>query len=338
MKKILLTGGGSAGHVTPNLSLIESFQKRGDTCVYIGSYKGIERGVIAPIIKYYPIASGKIRRYFSLMNFIDPIFILIGFFQSIFILLKERPAFIFSKGGYVAPPVVFAAKLLGIKIYIHESDSSPGLATKLTAPLADTIFTSDPKSAKYLQSKYSKVQLVKMPIRPSLFSGDKSKVVFTNPSKPTLLVMGGSLGATTLNNFIKHNLNSLSKNYNIIHLTGKKEFSQMPSENQSYLKYDFVQEELPDLYAAADLILARAGATSLHEFEALQKKCLLVPLPKSQSRGEQIQNAKDFSAVNPAEVILDNELNIEKFTSAAQKLASKSYPNKESQKSILSFI
>lgn len=337
MKKIILTGGGSAGHVTPNLSLINSFQKRGDQCIYIGSYKGIERGVVSPHIKYYPVASGKIRRYFSLQNLIDPFFILIGFFQSLVILLKEKPDYVFSKGGYVAPPVVFAAKLLNIKIYIHESDSSPGLATKLTAPLANTVFTSDPSSLKMLQTKYSNVELVKMPIRQKLLNGKASNIKFTKPN-PTLLVMGGSLGATTLNTFIKDNLQTLTKSLNIIHLTGSKEYANMPSSNSAYLKFDFVQDQLPDIYAKADIILARAGATSLHEFQALQKRCILVPLPKSQSRGEQIQNAKDYASKFPAEVILDDQLSLKNFQKSLKVIKSKQYPEISSQKSILDFI
>lgn len=336
MKKILLTGGGSAGHVTPNLSLIESFQDRGDTCVYIGSYKGIEREMITSI-KYHPICSGKLRRYFSLKNFIDPIFIILGFFQSILILLKERPDIVFSKGGFIAPPVLLAAKLLRIPSYIHESDSSPGLATKLTAPLANQIFVSDKKSKDALPKKYKNIQIVDLPIQKSLHKGDKSKVNFKDNSKQTLLVMGGSLGAKSINDFISDNFDTLTNQWNILHLTGTEDFNSMPQNSDSYKKYSFITEGLADLYAKADFILARAGATSLKEFKALQKECILIPLPKSQSRGEQIQNSYDFAKKYPAEVILDENLNIENFNLALSSIKG-SYPPEDKSNSILNFI
>lgn len=337
MKKILLTGGGSAGHVTPNLSLIESFQSRGDQCFYIGSFKGIERNMLSQRIKYYPVCTGKLRRYFSLQNFIDPFFILIGFFQSLKIIHKEKPDLLFSKGGFVSTPVVYAAKFLKVPIYIHESDSSPGLATKLAAKHAKTIFVSDPQAKEALSEKYSNVQLVDLPIQSELLSGDSSKIKFKDDSKKTLLVMGGSLGAKTLNDFISENLSTLSKQWNILHLTGRDHFESMPSESTSYKKYSFLQSGLGDLYAKADLILARAGATSLREYKALKKKCILIPLPKSQSRGEQIQNANDFAKKYPASVILDEDLNLENFQKSLNSLKGE-YPKADSKNSILNFI
>lgn len=337
MKKILLTGGGSAGHVTPNISLIEAFQSRGDECLYIGSYKGIEREMVTPLIKYYPVHSGKLRRYFSLQNFIDPFFIIIGFLQSLRIIKREKPDLIFSKGGFVSPPVVFAAKLLGVPVFIHESDSSPGLATKLTAKYAQTIFVSDAKSEKVLSEKYSNVQLVDLPIQSSLLSGDPSKVKFNDQSKPTLMIMGGSLGAKSINNFLLNNFQDLIKDWNIIHLTGQDHYDQMPAQTGFYKKYSFVKQGLGDLYSKANLILARAGATSLREFKALQKKCILIPLPKSQSRGEQIQNAYDYASKYPAKVILDQELDYSSFQKAVQDIEG-DYPKLDSKNSILNFI
>lgn len=337
MKKILLTGGGSAGHVTPNLSLIGAFQKRGDECIYIGSYKGIEREMVSPIIKYYPIHSGKLRRYFSLRNFIDPFFIIIGFFQSLQILKKEKPDLVFSKGGFISPPVVFAAKVKKVPVFIHESDSSPGLATKLTANYAHTIFVSDNKALDSLSKKYQNVQLVDLPIQASLANGDPKKISFSDNSKRTLLVMGGSLGAKTLNDFLKSNFKELTQNWNIIHLTGHDHFHDMPDVNGCYKKFSFLKNGLGDIYAKADLILARAGATSLREFKSLKKKCILVPLPKTQSRGEQIQNARDYANKYPAQVILDQDLSYTSFQTALQNLKG-DYPDSDLTNSILNFI
>ncbi len=338
MKKILLTGGGSAGHVTPNLSLISHFNDKGYSCVYIGSYSGIERQMTKGKVKYHPIFSGKWRRYFSLKNLIDPFFIVLGFFQSLLIILKEKPNIVFSKGGFIAPPVVIAAWVLRKEIFIHESDYSPGIATKITAPFAKIIFVSDNLAQKNLQQKYNNVELVDLPISQDLLNGDKKNIKFKNTKKPTLLIMGGSLGASSLNAFLKENFTTLKKQWNIIHLTGQKEYPDMPDKSPSYIKHSFVQKELPDIYAKADLILARAGATSLKEFKALKKKCILVPLPQSQSRGEQLQNAQDMSEKYPAEVILDENLNLESFNKAAQNLKSKSFPKVKKTQSILDFI
>lgn len=342
MKKILLTGGGSAGHVTPNISIIEHLLSKGNQCFYIGSYHGIERQMIQDYfqgkVKYIPVCSGKFRRYFSIKNLIDPFFIILGFFQSIFQIAKIQPDIVFSKGGFVAPPVVFASKLLRKTIYIHESDSSPGLATKLTAPIADKIFVPDKLTQEKLSQKYSSVHQVDLPIREFLYHGNPSKIKFKDESKPTLLIMGGSLGAKTFNDFLLQNYNQLTKSWNIIHFTGHTDYSKMPPNGSSYIKHSFVQKELADIYAKTNLILARSGATTIQEIKLLKIPAVLVPLPKSQSRGEQIQNAKDYAKDHPAEIIKDNSLSITAFQTAAKKVKSKSFPEKKATNSILQYF
>ena len=323
MKKILLTGGGSAGHVTPNLSLIEALQERGFQCYYVGRKNSIEQSIVNeafPEVKFFNIRAGKLRRYFSLQNFLDIFNVFIGFLQSLFHIFRLKPDYIFSKGGFVPTPVVIAGYMLKVKVFIHESDSSPGLATKICARFAHQIFVSQESAIDHFK-KSEKVVLVKLPIRSFLYKGDKNSIKFKDKSKQTLLIMGGSLGAKTLNDFLINNFNALTQTFNIIHLTGKDHFENMPNQDSSYLKFDFVQSQLADIYAKSDLVLCRAGATTLAEISELNKPSILVPLPKNQSRGEQITNALEFTRYNQSQIINDSDLNLASFNLAYQNLS-----------------
>lgn len=296
MKKIVLTGGGTAGHVTPNIALLPSLREKGYDISYIGSYEGIEKGLIeAQGITYYGINSGKLRRYFSWENFKDPFKVAQGFFQAKKLLGQIRPNVVFSKGGFVSVPVVLAAKMLHIPVIIHESDLTPGLANKIAIPSATRVCCNFPETLPYLPE--GKAVLTGSPIRQELLHGDpRAAKEFCHFSKdlPILLVMGGSIGSVYINQAIRGCIDELLKNYQIIHLCGKGNIDDSLKGRVGYAQYEYISENLPDLFAAADLVIARAGANSICELLALRKPNILIPLPRNASRGDQILNAASF--------------------------------------------
>lgn len=300
MKKIILTGGGSAGHVTPNLALIPYLKDKGYEIHYIGSENGIEYDMISklPDVSYHSIRSGKLRRYFSWKNFSDPFRVMAGYFDATRIIKSIMPNVVFSKGGFVSVPVVAAAHRLKAPVVCHESDITPGLANKLSTPFADHVCVTFPDVLE--QIKEPKGIYTGAPIRAELFHGDavkaRKRLGFDN--KPVLMVMGGSLGAQAINNALRKALKELLEAFNIIHLCGKGNLDENLANNKSinnkYVQFEFVSEELADYMALSDLVLSRAGSNSIHEFLALNKPMLLIPLPLSASRGDQILNAKSF--------------------------------------------
>ena len=296
MKKIVLTGGGTAGHVTPNIALMPELRKRGYDISYIGSYEGMEKGMIIETgTPYYGIATDKLRRYFDLKNFTDPFRIIKGYFEARSRLKKIHPDVIFSKGGFVAVPVVRAAHALKIPVIIHESDMTPVLANKLCIPVASKVCCNFPETLKYLPS--DKAVLSGSPIRSELFEGNRRRGLdfcgFTD-DKPVILIMGGSLGAVAVNEAIRAVLPELLKNFQIIHLCGKGKTEEKLNDVTGYVQYEFIKEKLRDLLAAADLIISRAGANAICEILALRKPNILIPLSAAASRGDQILNAKSF--------------------------------------------
>ena len=223
-KKIVLTGGGTAGHVTPNIALLPSLKAAGYEIWYIGSYNGIEERLIKEQnIPYYGIDSGKLRRYFDWKNFSDPLRVIHGYAQAKKILSRLKPDVVFSKGGFVSVPVVRAASALHIRTIIHESDMTPGLANRLAIPAADKVCCSFPETLKYLPE--GKAVLSGSPIRQELLTGERGKALellhWENSSKPTLLVIGGSQGSVAINNALRSDLDELLKEFRIIHLCGK---------------------------------------------------------------------------------------------------------------------
>lgn len=309
MKKILFTGGGSAGHVSVNVALIPEFKSHNYNIAYIGSKNGIEKEMIGKIsdVKYYPISSGKLRRYFSWENFIDPFKVLKGVFDSILVLKKEKPDFVFSKGGFVSVPVCVAAKILNIPVVLHESDLSPGLANKINIKFCNHIFTTFEDTIKYLPK--GKASLIGAIVRDDIYSGSKEKgYEFTgfNSEKPVILVMGGSLGSKILNDYIFENIDKLTKKYQIVHLVGKGLINDSIQKN-GYKQYEFLSKELFDVLAITDFTISRAGANALYEFLALNKPAILVPLGTNQSRGDQIENANFFAENGFSKVVSEDE-------------------------------
>ena len=315
MKKIVMTGGGTAGHVTPNIALFDSLQKDGYEIHYIGSYEGIEKGLIEDKkIPYYGISSGKFRRYRSWKNLTDPFRVLHGFFQARRLLGRIRPNVVFSKGGFVSVPVVMAAKTRHIPVIIHESDLTPGLANKLAMPSATKVCCNFPETLPYLPKE--KAVLTGSPIRQELLHGNKQAAKdfcgFTG-DLPILMVMGGSIGSVYINNAIRGCIDTLLTKYQIIHLCGKGNINESLKDKKGYAQFEYISENLPDLFAAADLVVARAGANSICELLALHKPNILIPLSRNASRGDQILNANSFAKQGFSAVLEEEEVTSEKL-------------------------
>lgn len=309
MKRIILTGGGTAGHVTPNLALLPELKRRGYSVQYIGSKTGIEKELITQTgIPYHEISSGKLRRYFSLQNFTDPFRVLAGFSQAKRILKQEKPDAIFSKGGFVAVPVVLAAKSLHIPTIIHESDMTPGLANKLCIPSAHKVCCNFPETLNYLPAE--KAVLSGSPIRRELMSGDTlAGLNFTGLSsgKPILLIIGGSMGSVKVNSAVRNILPRLLETFHVIHLCGKGNVDQTINL-PGYVQYEYIGAELKDLFALADIVVSRAGANAICELLALHKPTLLIPLSAAASRGDQILNARSFAKQGFSSVLEEEEI------------------------------
>jgi len=310
-KKIVFTGGGSAGHVTLNLALIPIFIREGWSVSYIGSYQGIEKDLIAkiPEVKYYPIATGKLRRYFSWQNFWDMVKIPLGMLQAAWIVFRIRPSVIFSKGGFVSFPVVVAGKLNCCPVVMHESDVTPGLANRMSLPFVARFFTTFEDTVKYVKNP-QKVECVGPVLSDRFSHGSKIRACVDcqfDKNKPVIMIIGGSLGAKSLNCAVRDNLPELLKKYQIIHICGKGQMEEN-GDCLGYRQFEYVNEELKDFMKAADVVISRAGSNSIFELLSLHKPMLLVPLPTGSSRGEQMLNAKSFASRGFAEIIADEEL------------------------------
>ena len=310
MKRIVLTGGGTAGHVTPNIALLPRLKALGYEIDYIGSTDGMERGLIEKEgIPYYPIACGKLRRYFNLRNFTDPFRVIKGYGQALKILKQQKPDVVFSKGGFVSVPVVIAAHFLHIPAILHESDLTPGLANKICGRFASRFCCNFPETLACLPA--GKAVLSGTPIRSELRNGNAAKALQLcgfGDDKPVILVMGGSLGSVKINEAVRNILPQLTTRYQVIHLCGKEKCDPAYDHIPGYRQFEYISEELPDLFAAAQIILSRAGANAICEFLALKKPNILIPLSKNASRGDQILNARSFEKQNFSKVIEEEEL------------------------------
>lgn len=312
-KKIVLTGGGTAGHVTPNIALLPRLKELGYEISYIGSYDGIEKKLITDFnIPYYGIATGKFRRYLDVKNLTDPFRVIKGFGEARKYLKKINPDIVFSKGGFVSVPVVRAAASLRIPCIIHESDMTPGLANKMCIPVAKKVCCNFPETVSMLPK--DKAVLTGSPIREELAKGDKIAALdmcgFT-ANKPVILVIGGSLGAASVNKAVREALPTLLQDFQVVHICGKDKIDNMLLHTEGYVQFEYVKSELKDIFAMADVVISRAGANSICELLALKKPNLLVPLSAQSSRGDQILNAKSFEAQGFSMVIDDDNLSPE---------------------------
>lgn len=320
MKKIVLTGGGTAGHVTPNLALLPTLKERGYEIHYIGSYNGMERKLIEKAeIPYDGISSGKLRRYFDWKNFSDPFRVIKGYGEALRLMKRYRPDVVFSKGGFVSVPVVLAAKHYKIPTIIHESDMTPGLANKICIPSAAKICCNFPETLEHLPKE--KAVLTGSPIRKELLEGDRfTGLQYTGLSanKPIILVIGGSLGAVAVNNAVRSLLPKLLESYQVIHICGKGNVDESLIGQNGYVQYEYVDAPLRHLFAAADLILSRAGANSICEILALRKPNVLIPLSAAASRGDQILNARSFEKQGFSTVLEEESVTDETLYDAIQ--------------------
>lgn len=322
MKRIVLTGGGTAGHVTPNIALIPRLRELGYDIQYIGSYDGIEKKLIEEMeIPYHGISSGKLRRYFDLKNFSDPFRVIKGYAEARSILKKLKPDIVFSKGGFVAVPVVLAAKHCHIPVIIHESDMTPGLANKLAIPSATKVCCNFPETLQYLPQ--DRAVLTGSPIRAELHEGSRLAALdfckFT-AGKPVLMVIGGSLGSANVNSAIRQILPELLKTFQVIHLCGKDKLDPSLENTEGYVQFEYIKKELADLFALADVVVSRAGANAICELLELRKPALLIPLGSNASRGDQILNAESFQRQGFCEVLLEENLKPELLLETISKL------------------
>ena len=329
MKRIILTGGGTAGHVTPNIALIPKLRELGFDIHYIGSYNGIEKDLIEPFgIPYHGISSGKLRRYFSLQNFTDPFRVIKGFGEARKLIKNLKPDVIFSKGGFVSVPVVLAGKKCKVPVIIHESDMTPGLANKICMRTAKKICCNFPETVKLLPA--DKAVLTGTPIRRELLNGSRDAgFAFTGLSddKPILLMMGGSTGSRAVNAGLRSALPQLLKEFHVIHLCGKGNLDSTLAQ-PGYIQYEYISDELKDLFAISDIVLSRAGANAICELLALKKPNILVPLPAAVSRGDQILNANSFKKQGFSYVLEEEKLNADTLMAAVHEV----YNNRDSYK------
>ncbi|MDR1067505.1 MAG: undecaprenyldiphospho-muramoylpentapeptide beta-N-acetylglucosaminyltransferase [Clostridiales bacterium] len=294
MKKIILTGGGTAGHVMPNVALLPALKRAGFEVVYIGGVNGMEKDIIARTgVKYYSVSAGKLRRYIDVENIKDIFRVIKGVGDAYGIIKKEKPDVIFSKGGFVAAPVVISGRLLKTPVIIHESDIIPGLANKISMPFAEKVCVSFPETLKRVGGKGI---LTGPPIRGELLRGDRErglKLCGFGGAKPVALIMGGSLGSVSVNKTVWKALDILTAKYDAVHICGRDNLKDAPTR-LGYKPFGYVSDEMADIMAAADVVASRAGANSIFELLALKKPHVLIPLSKNASRGDQILNAASF--------------------------------------------
>lgn len=322
MKKIVLTGGGTAGHVTPNIALLPALKKAGYEITYMGSYDGIEKKLISDFdIPYVGISTGKFRRYLDLKNFTDPFRVIKGFSEAKKFLKQYMPNIVFSKGGFVSVPVVRAADYLKIPCIIHESDMTPGLANKLCISAAKKVCCNFPETLKLLPEE--KAVLTGSPIRSELTQGNRLAgldICGFSANKPVIMVIGGSLGAASVNKAVRDALPKLLEDYQVIHLCGKDKVDNLLLNTPGYKQFEYIKTELKDLFAMADLVISRAGANSICELLALKKPNILIPLPAASSRGDQLLNARSFEAQGFSIVIDEDDLTPELLVDKVHEL------------------
>lgn len=312
-KKIVLTGGGTAGHVMPNIALLEHLKYHFNEIIYIGSEKGIERQLIhRENIPYFSVPTVKLERSLTLKNLKIPFILIKAIREAKTLLLRIKPDLIFSKGGFVAVPVVMAAKKLGIPVIIHESDLTMGLANKLSKRYAQKTLVTFPESQQLIEGAV----FTGVPIRSELSTGMKRRArekLELSTSYPTILIMGGSIGSKKINEVVNTTAQTLTRKYNVIHICGKNNLSSLKLPR--YRQVEFTSD-IADLFDCADLVVSRSGSNTIHELLYLKKPMLLVPLSKKASRGDQIENAECFAKKGYAQILYEEKLDPQNFTDA----------------------
>ena len=322
MKRIVLTGGGTAGHVTPNLALIPRLLDDGWEVHYIGAASSAEEDLISnvPNVAFHTVSVGKLRRYFDLKNFTDPFRVIKGIAQATSIIREIRPNVVFAKGGFVSVPVVYGAKLNGVPVVTHESDMTPGLANKLCLPISKVQCCTFPEAVKYARGKGVHTGT---PIRPEILKGDRQRGrerFGFNENRPVLMVVGGSSGAQAINQVIWQSLPHLTENFQVLHLCGKGNLTSVYEGTSNYVQREYLNEEMADAYACADVLVSRAGSNALCEILAVRKPALLIPYPKGASRGDQLLNADSFKARGFSHVLLQENMTPQTLVQEVERL------------------
>lgn len=324
-KHIVFTGGGTGGHVYPALAIIDILQLSGYKVSWIGSKKGIEKKIIdSKNIDFYHVPSGKLRRYFSILNFIDVFKVFFGFIKSIYILKKIKPDLLFSKGGYVTVPPVVAAKLLKIHSMTHESDFDPGLATKINSRFVDNILVPYKETRDlFSEEKQLKTIVTGNPVRRDFFNPDKNKgleIMSFKNRNPIILALGGSLGAKEINDLLINNRDQLTPNYNVYHQMGENNFEFI--DEDGYKTVPFIHSNMADLIEAADIVISRSGAGAIWEFITVGTPSILIPLTVG-TRGDQVRNAKYFNDKGAAYILMGEDVNISNLLSLLKDYSKK---------------
>lgn len=303
MKKILFTGGGTGGHIYPNLAIMDLLKNKYEL-IYMGSKNSMEQKVVSPNYKFYAITTVKLKRSLSIKNLIIPFKLIAGINQAKKILKKEKPDLIFSKGGFVSIPVIIAGHLLKIPCLTHESDITLGLANKIIKNKCKYVLTSFEQTSNSLNNGIYTGSPIRKEIVNASVNNFNSKYKLNN-NKPNILIFGGSLGSKTINEFIFQNINILTKKYNIYHIVGKNNSFNISIPN--YFQYEYVKD-IQDLLVGVDMVITRGGSNALFELLTLKKPMLIIPLSKRESRGDQILNAEYFKSKNLANVLYEEDL------------------------------
>jgi len=320
VKRLLCTGGGTAGHVVPTLPVMEAFLADGVRVDFIGSGSDLERSLVAPLgVPFHAISAGKLRRYVSLENVIDAFRVLVGMVQALILLGRLRPDVVFSKGGFVSFPVVFAAWCWRVPVVAHESDLSPGLANRLALPFVKSLCVSFPVTNP---ARFSgELVYTGTPVRPALLAGDaaRGRALLEAPEgKPVIVVTGGSLGAERINSVVREALEALTDRAVIAHVCGPGRTVAL--EVEGYHQFEYVRESWGDLLAAADLVVSRSGANTLYELLCLHKPNLLIPLSRRASRGDQIENAAWSESEGYSRVLAEEDLDAVSLVRAVDEI------------------
>lgn len=326
MKKIVFTGGGTVGHVTLNLLLIPYFLEEGWEVHYIGDHKGVEHEQIIKsglAVTFHSIATGKLRRYFSLQNMLDIFKVGWGVLQSLFIIGKIRPQALFSKGGFVSVPPVIAARTLGVPVFIHESDLSMGLANKIAYKFATTMYSTFEQPLALEKVKHVGA-VTKVTANHNVTSLKLPEILaHFDAQLPTLLFVGGSGGAKVFNDLISRHKTELTQRYNVVNLTGDSALNEL---SQNLYRVDYVTDLYLPLMREADVVVTRGGSNTLFELVAMGQLHLIVPLGKQASRGDQLENARYFEEKGYAKQLDESQLTLETlFASLEELLAEKDY-------------
>ena len=329
MSTIILTGGGSAGHIMPNIALLDELNKHFQHIVYIGSKEGLEKDIASSYnLPFYATDCIKLYRKNIFANTKIPFVLIKGVHQAIKIIKEVRPNVIFSKGGYVALPTCFAAYCKKIPLIVHESDYSLGVANKVSSKIASLVLTSfkETKGGEYIGN----------PIKASITQGNKQVIMqrYKLDVKPIILIMGGSIGAEAINNIVYQALPVLTKSYNIIHLKGK---NAKDISSPNYYSEEFIYD-IQHYYAAADLVVSRGGANSLAEIAANGKRNIAIPLPKGHSRGDQEQNALSWQKRGQLEILTQANLTCASLISAIESMLAQPSPPKVDNSTVIKNI